>query len=71
MSKLKDTVAAFVGFVTDVVAETKKASWPTRQELLSSTVVVIVSLSLLGLFVGLSDRILIFLLSLLTGTRGS
>lgn len=71
MRTLKESLAAVGGFFADVVAETKKASWPSRQELFSSTVVVIVSLVLLGIFVGVSDKILILVLRLLTGAGGS
>jgi preprotein translocase subunit SecE len=71
MSKLKDSVGAVVGFFTNVVAESKKASWPTRQELMQSTVVVLVSILLLGLFVGVCDQVLLGLLRLLVRTGGS
>ena len=36
------------GFVTEVWAELKKSSWPTRQELVDSTIVVIVTVLILG-----------------------
>lgn len=56
-----------VGFVNEVAAEARRATWPTRQELFSSTVVVIVTLVLLGMFVGVCDKILVLLLKALTG----
>lgn len=71
MSKLKSAVTAVVTFAGNVAGETKKASWPTRQELFSSTVVVIVSVLLLSLFVGVSDWILTTLLKVLTRAGGS
>ncbi len=37
------------------MTELQKASWPTRQELWDSTVIVIVAALLLGLFTGISD----------------
>ncbi|MDA0991169.1 MAG: preprotein translocase subunit SecE [Verrucomicrobia bacterium] len=43
----------------------KKTSWPTRQELMSSTVMVIVSVVLVSAFVGISDKLLATLLKLL------
>ena len=67
MSSLKETVGAVVTFFNNVIAETGKATWPTRQELYSSTVVVIVAVLLLSFFVGFSDKILVVLLRLLTG----
>ena len=53
------------GFVEEVVSETKKTTWPERQELLESTVVVIVLVLLLAVFVGVSDKVLVGLLKLL------
>ncbi|NQU41044.1 MAG: preprotein translocase subunit SecE [Lentisphaerae bacterium] len=46
----------------------KKSTWPSRQELLESTVVVIVCLVLMSLFVGLCDRILVMILHVLIPT---
>jgi preprotein translocase subunit SecE len=36
---------------TNIVAELKKCTWPTRQELTESTMVVLVSVLLLSLYV--------------------
>lgn len=65
MGKLQEQAKSFRGFWDDVVAETKKCSWPERQELLESTVVVIVAVILLSTFVGVSDKVLISLLKLI------
>jgi len=45
-------------FFADVAMETKKSSWPDRDELLSSTMVVIVSALIISAFVGVSDFVL-------------
>jgi preprotein translocase subunit SecE len=42
-------------FVGEMVAELKKASWPTRTELRDSTIVVIAASALLGVFTAISD----------------
>ncbi len=42
-------------FVSEMVGELQKASWPTRTELRDSTVVVIVASALLGIFTSISD----------------
>ncbi len=42
-------------FFSEIVAELQKASWPTRDELKSSTLVVIVACLLLGIFTSISD----------------
>ncbi len=52
-------------FLKGVQGELKKVSWSTRQELISSTWVVIASVTLLAVFVGLVDLVLSRLVSLL------
>jgi preprotein translocase subunit SecE len=42
-------------FFGEMVDELKKATWPTRQELRDSTIVVIVAAVILGLFTSISD----------------
>lgn len=42
-------------FFGELIAELQKASWPTRQELKDSTIVVIVACVLLGIFTSIAD----------------
>jgi preprotein translocase SecE subunit len=65
MNRLKAIIEAVKIFIGEVVTETKKSTWPERQELLESTVVVIVSFLLLSAYVGVSDKVLVTLFSLL------
>ena len=58
MSKIAESVGAFRGFFSEVNAELKKCAWPTRPELFDSTVVVIISVALLGGFVAVCDLLL-------------
>ena len=53
-------------FVGEMVGELQKASWPTRQELRDSTIVVIVASGLLGLFTSVSDFALYQVVGLFT-----
>ena len=46
------------GFVKDVRVEAGKVSWPTRDELRDSTVVVIVTVLLVAAFIGIVDQAL-------------
>lgn len=46
-------------FVSEVVAELKKVTWPTRQETIKLTLVVITVSIAIGLFVGGLDLLLI------------
>ena len=48
----------FVGFFNDVKLEMGKVSWSTRDELIGSTIVVIVSLAILSVFIGICDVLL-------------
>ena len=64
MSKLRTLISRTIGFFNEVGAELRKSAWPTRAELRGSTIVVILSVVALGIFVGLSDLILMRLLNL-------
>ncbi len=48
-------IAKVQKFLSEVLAEMKKVSWSTRRELVDSTLIVIFSSFLLGLFVGVID----------------
>ena len=48
----------FVNFLNDVKLEMGKVSWSTREELIGSTVVVLVSLAILSVFIGICDLVL-------------
>ena len=43
-------------YLKDVRGELKKVSWPTREELRDSTVVVIVTVLLVAAFIGIVDQ---------------
>ena len=47
-------------FVKDVRVESSKVSWPTRNELRDSTIVVIVTVLIVSVFIGAVDRLLSF-----------
>ena len=53
-------------FFEEVVAELKKSAWPTRKELIDSTIVVIITVLILGIFVALADVVFVRLIGLLT-----
>ncbi len=52
-------------FILEVKTELSKVSWPTRQELISSTVVVLVITGISAVFIGMVDIVLSKMLSLL------
>ncbi|RME73490.1 MAG: preprotein translocase subunit SecE [Verrucomicrobia bacterium] len=53
-------------FVGEMIAELKKATWPTRNELRDSTLVVIVAVVILGLFTSIADFSLYQVVNLFT-----
>lgn len=59
MSTIKEKSRAVRSFAGDVAGEMRKTTWPGRQELVESTMVVIISLILLSLFVGICDKVLV------------
>ena len=65
MNKIQAFIVKVAGFINDVGLELKKSAWPTRSELQESTLVVIMSVIVLGSFVGLSDLILMRVLHLI------
>jgi preprotein translocase subunit SecE len=65
MKWLVEFVKKIRAFLGDVQVELKKSTWPDRQELVESTVVVVISVVLLSIFVGVSDTILGSLVSLM------
>jgi preprotein translocase subunit SecE len=53
-------------FLAEVMVELKKSSWPTRKELIDSTLVVIVTVLILGIFVALADLVFLRIIAFLT-----
>ena len=56
--KIKDWSVRSTQFYGDVRNEVKKVSWPSRDEVVGTTVVVIVAVFFFGLYLGLVDYIL-------------
>ncbi len=54
-------------FLEEVVQELKRSAWPTRKELIDSTVLVMAMMVVLGVFVALADMIFVKIVGLLTG----
>ena len=47
-------------FLREVVAELRKVTWPTKDELIGSTIVTVVVSLIVAIFIGIVDRILTF-----------
>ena len=65
MSKIGGWFTGLRQFLEEVRLELSKCTWPTRPELMESTVVIVVSCVLLSLFVGLSDVLLMSVLKVI------
>jgi len=44
-------------FFSEVTVELKKVSWPTKNELIGSTTVVIISVAIMAFYIGICDFI--------------
>jgi len=58
---------SLVGFGRDARAEVRKVVWPTRQETVQTTLMVLVAVILIGIFLWIIDMILLEAVQLLTG----
>lgn len=65
MNKLTQSVGNLRTFLSEVKVELVKCSWPSRKELFSSSVVVIISVIILGAYVGFCDVVNMNLLELI------
>lgn len=65
VKKITAFILRFVAFFGEVSAELKKSAWPAPSELVDSTIVVILSVVVLGVFVGFSDLVLMRILKLI------
>ena len=54
-------------FIKDVRTEFSKVSWPTREDLVSSTGVVLVFSAVFAVFIGMFDLIISFIWGMLLG----
>lgn len=53
-------------FLREVIAESKKVTWPGKKEVIGSTIVVLAAVLLTAIFIGAVDFILSRILSLIT-----
>jgi preprotein translocase subunit SecE len=57
MNKLAQSVGNLRTFLEEVKIELLKCTWPTRKELFGQSVVVVISVIILGAFVGICDLV--------------
>jgi preprotein translocase subunit SecE len=56
--KIKSWAQNAKQFYTDVRSEMRKVSWPARQEVVGTTIVVVVAVFFFGIYLGLVDYLL-------------
>ncbi len=56
-------------FLREVKGEMKKVSWPNRQELVSSTIVIIITVAIVVLYIGVVDFGITSVLSVIMGLK--
>lgn len=58
VAKAKDLTTRSTQFYGDVRSEMRKVSWPAKDEVMSTTVVVIAAVAFFGTFLGIVDYVL-------------
>jgi len=58
-------------YFNDTIQELRKVAWPTKDELIGSTIVVVVMSLLVSIFIGIVDQVLNKLVNLLVKFAGS
>jgi preprotein translocase subunit SecE len=58
-------------FFNDVYVEMQKVAWPSKDELIGSTTVVIIMSVIMAVFIGVVDRALNFIVNTLIKLAGS
>jgi preprotein translocase subunit SecE len=64
------TGQAILSFGRESRAEVRKVVWPTRQETVQTTLMVVVAVIILGIFLWLIDMMLLNAVQMLTGQGG-
>jgi preprotein translocase subunit SecE len=57
MNKIRQWYEKIRNFLKDVKVEMKKVTWPSRDELTTYTVVVIVVVFILSVYIGIIDKV--------------
>jgi len=69
MSETKNFFGIISNFFKEAYVELKKVSWLNRKEVVASTIVVIVLITIVAIYVGIVDFVLSRIVSFLLGGR--
>jgi preprotein translocase subunit SecE len=67
MDKVKLYAKQALQFLSDAKAELKKVTWPTKQQTLASTAVVMVIVLIMSIYLGIIDFVLAKVVKLILG----
>ncbi|MCP2520814.1 preprotein translocase subunit SecE [Candidatus Aminicenantes bacterium AC-335-B20] len=70
MSFKKGRIKRFIQFLKDVKAELKKVTWPSKKEVVSTTIVVIIATIFFGFFLYAMDLIFSWVVKNIRGFFG-
>jgi len=70
LQRVKDVVPQSRQFFTEVSTELRKVHWPTRQETMAATIVVILVVLIVSLWLGFVDAALSFVFTRFLGSQG-
>jgi preprotein translocase subunit SecE len=62
VNKILDPIRRFIAYVREAKDELKKVTWPTRDEVTSFTMVVVVAVFIISIFLWLVDTGLMYLI---------
>jgi preprotein translocase subunit SecE len=69
LQQVKEIVPQSRQFLTEVVSELRKVHWPTRQETVAATVVVLVVVAIVSLWLGFVDGVISFFFTRFLGVQ--
>ncbi len=69
MSGTKNFLSLIITFVKESYVELRKVTWLSRKEVVASTIVVIILISIVAVYVGIVDFLLSRLVGFLLGGR--
>ena len=55
--KINQLFRNVINFIKEARAELKKVTWPNRKQLISSTIVVLITVALVAVFLGIVDLV--------------
>ncbi|MFQ5453872.1 MAG: preprotein translocase subunit SecE [Candidatus Zixiibacteriota bacterium] len=55
-------------FLREVMSELRKVTWPTKDELIGSTIVTVVVSLIVAIFIGIVDRVLTLVIQAIFGS---